>query len=374
MSLAGIKRLVVKTGSALVVDDAGGVRADWLAGLADDVAVLKSRGLDVIVVTSGAVAVGRWKLGYGKRVLKIEEKQAAAATGQVWLAHAWLEALAVRGLVGAQLLLTPDDTESRRRHLNARATVATLLEAGAVPINNENDTVATEELRFGDNDRLAARVAQMASADALILLSDIDGLYTADPHRDPLANHLAEVRDLTPEILAMAGEARPGYSSGGMVTKLAAARIAMGAGCRMAIASGKTLRPLQAIEQGARCTWFVSPANPASARKRWIAGTVAPAGAVVIDEGAVRALGQGKSLLPAGVVGVEGSFERGDAIRVRDKNGRDVARGLSAYASGDIVRIQGRRSSEIEELLGYRGRDEIIHRDDLAMGPVWSLE
>jgi len=368
--LENVKRLVVKTGSALMVDAQGGVRADWLAGLADDVAMLKARGLDVIVVTSGAVAIGRWKLGYGTRALKIEEKQAAAATGQVWLAHAWLEALAARGLLGAQVLLTPDDTEERRRHLNARATVATLLEARAVPIINENDTVATEELRFGDNDRLAARVAQMASADALVLLSDIDGLYTADPHRDPAARHLPEVRDLTPEILAMAGEARPGYSSGGMVTKLGAARIALGAGCRMAIASGKPLRPLQALEQGARCTWFVPQGSPASARKRWIAGTVEPAGAVVIDDGALRALGQGKSLLPAGVVGVEGVFERGDAIRVLDRAGREVARGLSAYAAADIARIQGRRSSDIEELLGYRGRDEIIHRDDLAMGPV----
>jgi glutamate 5-kinase len=370
MNFENVKRLVVKTGSALMVDAEGGVRADWLAGLADDVAMLKARGLDVIVVTSGAVAIGRWKLGYGTRVLKIEEKQAAAATGQVWLAHAWLQALAARGLVGAQLLLTPDDTEERRRHLNARATVATLLETGAVPIINENDTVATEELRFGDNDRLAARVAQMASADALVLLSDIDGLYTADPHRDPAARHLPEVTDLTPEILAMAGEARPGYSSGGMVTKLGAARIALVAGCRMAIASGKRLRPLQALEEGARCTWFVPQGSPASARKRWIAGTVEPAGAVVIDDGAVRALGQGKSLLPAGVVGVEGAFERGDAIRVRDRAGREVARGLSAYAAADIARIQGRRSSDIEELLGYRGRDEIIHRDDLAMGPV----
>jgi glutamate 5-kinase len=368
MSFENVKRLVVKTGSALMVDADGGVRTDWLAGLADDVAMLKSRGLDLIVVTSGAVAIGRWKLGYGTRALKIEEKQAAAATGQVWLAHAWLEALAARGLVGAQLLLTPDDTEARRRHLNARATVATLLETGAIPIINENDTVATEELRFGDNDRLAARVAQMASADALVLLSDIDGLYTADPHRDPAARHLPQVTDLTPEILAMAGEARPGYSSGGMVTKLGAARIALGAGCRMAIASGKRLRPLQALEQGARCTWFVPQGSPASARKRWIAGTVEPAGAVVIDDGAVRALGQGKSLLPAGVVGVEGAFERGDAIRVRDKAGREVARGLSAYAAADIARIQGRRSTEIEDLLGYRGRDEIIHRDDLAMG------
>ncbi len=366
--LAGIKRLVVKTGSALIVDEAGGVRAEWLAGLADDVAALKRRGLDLLIVTSGAVAIGRWKLGYGKRVLKIEEKQAAAAAGQVWLAHAWLEALAARGLAGAQLLLTPEDTEARRRHLNARATVAALLEAGAIPVINENDTVATEEIRFGDNDRLAARVAQMASADALILLSDIDGLYTADPHRDPTARHLAEVRDLSPEILAMAGEARPGYSSGGMVTKLGAARIALGAGCRMAIASGKIQNPLAALEAGARCTWFLPHGSPASARKRWIAGTVEPAGAVVIDDGAVRALGQGKSLLPAGVVAVEGSFERGDAIHVRDKAGREIARGLSAYAAADVALIRGRKSSEIEELLGYRGRDEIIHRDDLAMG------
>ncbi len=366
-AFARTRRLVVKTGSALVVDEAGGIRQDWLDGIADDVAMLKKRGLDAIVVTSGAVAVGRWKLGYGKRALKIEEKQAAAATGQVWLAHAWIDALAKRGIVGAQVLLTPDDTESRRRHLNARATVATLLEAGAVPVINENDTTATEEIRFGDNDRLAARVAQMASADTLILLSDIDGLYTADPHRDPSARHLAEVGELTSEILAMAGEARPGYSSGGMVTKLGAARIALGAGCRMAIASGKVLRPLSAIEAGARCTWFVPQGSPASARKRWIAGTVEPAGAVVIDDGAVRALDQGKSLLPAGVVGVEGAFERGDAIRVRDKAGREIARGLSAYAAADIRRIMGRRSSEIEELLGFRGRDEIIHRDDLAM-------
>jgi glutamate 5-kinase len=366
-AFARTRRLVVKTGSALVVDDAGGIRQDWLDGLADDVAMLKKRGLDAIVVTSGAVAVGRWKLGYGKRALKIEEKQAAAATGQVWLAHAWIDALARRAIVGAQVLLTPDDTESRRRHLNARATVATLLEAGAVPVINENDTTATEEIRFGDNDRLAARVAQMASADTLILLSDIDGLYTADPHRDPAARHLAEVGELTPEILAMAGEARPGYSSGGMVTKLGAARIALAAGCRMAIASGKVQRPLTAIESGGRCTWFVPQGSPASARKRWIAGTVEPAGAVVIDDGAVRALDQGKSLLPAGIVGVEGAFDRGDAIRVRDKAGREVARGLSAYAAADVKRIMGRRSSEIEEILGFRGRDEIIHRDDLAM-------
>ncbi|MBI1244797.1 MAG: glutamate 5-kinase [Alphaproteobacteria bacterium] len=366
-AFARTRRLVVKTGSALVVDEAGGIKADWLEGLADDIAMLAARGLEAIVVTSGAVAIGRWKLGYGKRSLKIEEKQAAAATGQVWLAHAWIEALAKRGIVGSQVLLTPDDTESRRRHLNARATVATLLEARAVPVINENDTTATEEIRFGDNDRLAARVAQMSSADTLVLLSDVDGLYTADPHRDPAARHLSEVTELTPEVLEMAGEARPGYSSGGMVTKLGAARIALAAGCRMAIASGKPVRPLSAIEAGARCTWFVPQGSPASARKRWIAGTVEPAGAVVIDDGAARALDKGKSLLPAGVVGVEGAFDRGDAIRVRDRGGREIARGLSAYAAADVKRIMGRKSSEIEAILGFRGRDEIIHRDDLTM-------
>jgi len=268
------------------------------------------------------------------------------------------------------VLLTLEDSEQRRRYLNARATLRELLARGAVPVINENDTVATAEIRYGDNDRLAARVAQMASADTLVLLSDIDGLYTADPHRDPAARHLPEVRELSPEILAMAGEARPGYSSGGMVTKLGAARIALGAGCRMAIASGKIDRPLAAIEAGARCTWFVPQGSPASARKRWIAGTVEPAGAVVVDDGARRALGQGKSLLPAGIVAVEGGFERGDAIRVRDRDGHEIARGLSAYGSADIARIMGRRSSEIEDILGYRGRDEIIHRDDLAMGSL----
>ncbi|MCA3264455.1 MAG: glutamate 5-kinase [Azospirillum sp.] len=365
---ADVRRLVVKTGSALIVDDSGAIRAEWLAGLAADLAALKSRGLELAVVTSGAVAIGRWKLGFGKRVLRIEEKQAAAAAGQVWLAHAWAEALGARGVVAAQVLLTPEDTEARRRHLNARATIAKLLEAGAVPVINENDTVATEEIRFGDNDRLAARVAQMASADALVLLSDIDGLYTADPHKDPSATHIAEVRELTAEIEAMAGEARPGYSSGGMVTKLGAARIALGAGCRMAIALGKRANPLLALEKDARATWFVPQASPASARKRWIASTVAPAGAVTVDAGAAAALAKGKSLLPAGVTAVSGEFDRGDAIRVLDAAGRELARGLSAYSAADARAIKGRKSAEIEELLGYRGRDELIHRDDLAMG------
>jgi glutamate 5-kinase len=365
---AGAKRLVVKTGSALMVDEEGAIRGKWLAGLAADIAALKARGLEIAVVTSGAVAIGRWKLGFGKRALRIEEKQAAAACGQVWLAHAWAEALGKHAIVGAQVLLTPDDTEARRRHLNARATVAKLLDAGAVPVINENDTVATEEIRFGDNDRLAARVAQMASADTLVLLSDIDGLYTTDPHADPAAEHVAEVRELTPEIEAMAGEARPGYSSGGMVTKLGAARIALAAGCRMAIALGKRDNPLLALEKGARATWFVPHGSPASARKRWIASTVAPAGAVTVDSGAAAALAKGKSLLPAGVVAVEGEFERGDAIRVLDGAGRELARGLSAYSAADARAIKGRKSAEIAALLGYRGRDELIHRDDLAMG------
>jgi glutamate 5-kinase len=364
---AATKRMVVKTGSALIVDDSGAIRRAWLDKLADDIAVLAKRGIEIAVVTSGAVAIGRWKLGFGRRGLKIEEKQAAAATGQVWLAHAWAEALGARGIVGAQVLLTPDDTEARRRHLNARATVAKLLDAKAVPIINENDTIATEEIRFGDNDRLAARVAQMASADTLILLSDIDGLYTADPHSNPDAKHIPEVSELTPDILAMAGEARPGYSSGGMVTKLGAARIALGAGCRMGIALGKRDNPLMALEQGARVTWFVPQGSPASARKRWIASTVQPAGSVVVDDGAAAALARGKSLLPAGVVSVDGEFDRGDAIRVLDKAGRELARGLSAYSATDARAIQGRKSAEIAELLGYRGRDELIHRDDLAM-------
>jgi glutamate 5-kinase len=364
---AATKRMVVKTGSALIVDDSGAIRRAWLDKLADDIAILAKRGIEIAVVTSGAVAIGRWKLGFGRRGLKIEEKQAAAATGQVWLAHAWAEALGARGIVGAQVLLTPDDTEARRRHLNARATVAKLLDAKAVPIINENDTIATEEIRFGDNDRLAARVAQMASADTLILLSDIDGLYTADPHSNPDAKHIPEVSELTPDILAMAGEARPGYSSGGMVTKLGAARIALGAGCRMGIALGKRDNPLMALEQGARVTWFVPQGSPASARKRWIASTVQPAGSVVVDDGAAAALARGKSLLPAGVVSVDGEFDRGDAIRVLDKAGRELARGLSAYSATDARAIQGRKSAEIAELLGYRGRDELIHRDDLAM-------
>jgi glutamate 5-kinase len=370
MALAQAKRLVVKIGSALLVDDGGLVRHAWLNALVDDLVRCRVRGQEVIIVSSGAIAVGRRHLGLAGRALRLEEKQAAAATGQIRLAHAYQEALGRHGITVAQILLTPDDTELRRRHLNARATFAQLLALGAVPVVNENDTIATAEIRFGDNDRLAARVAQMVSADMLVLLSDIDGLYTADPRRDTEARHIPLIREIDPEIEAMAGPAPAGYSSGGMVTKLTAARIAMGAGCHMLIAQGRPGRgrgPLAAIEAGARASLFLPRAEPRSARKAWIAGAVNPAGAITVDDGAVSALRRGKSLLPAGVVAIEGSFERGDCIAVRTRTGIEAGRGLSAYASGDIQRIAGHKSGEIAAILGYRGRDEIIHRDDLVL-------
>jgi glutamate 5-kinase len=370
-ALTAARRLVVKIGSALLVAEDGEVRRGWLDALADDIARLRGRGQEVVVVTSGAIAIGRRQLALGGRALRLEEKQAAAATGQIRLAHAYQEALARHQITVAQILLTPDDTEARRRHLNARATFAQLLALGAVPVVNENDTVATAEIRFGDNDRLAARVAQMTSADMLVLLSDIDGLYTGDPRRDPQAAHVAVVREIGPEIMTMAGAAPPGYSSGGMVTKLEAARIAMQAGCAMLIAEGeprgKVKQPLAAIEAGARATLFLPGGEPRSTRKAWIAGAVSPAGAVVVDDGAARALRSGKSLLPAGVVEVEGNFERGDCVVVKTRAGIEAGRGLSAYASADIRRIARHKSGEIEAILGYRGRDEIIHRDDLVV-------
>ncbi|MBI3451967.1 MAG: glutamate 5-kinase [Rhodospirillales bacterium] len=366
--LAGAKRLVIKIGSALLVDEtSGAIRRDWLDGLADDVAMLRRRGSDVLIVSSGAIAVGRRHLGLTGKAPKLEEKQAAAATGQIRLAHAWQETLARHDITVAQILLTPEDTEQRRRHLNARSTIAQLLRLGAVPVINENDTVATDEIRFGDNDRLAARVAQMISADTLVLLSDIDGLYTADPRRAEGARRIDEVREVTPEIEAMAGEAPPGYSSGGMVTKLAAAKIALGAGCRMAIALGKRPHPLAALDQGAACTWFLPSAAPQTARKRWIAGHLKPVGAIIVDAGAIAALTKGKSLLPAGIAGVERAFERGDLVVVKGPDGKEVARGLSAYSSTDVDRIKGHKSGEIAQILGYRGRDEVIHRDDLVV-------
>ena len=366
-SLASARRLIVKIGSALLVDDSGELRHTWLAALAEDVVRCRTRGQEVLLVSSGAIAAGRLQLGLLGRALKLEEKQAAAAAGQIRLAHAYQEALAKHRVNVAQILLTPEDTEARRRHLNARATLETLLGLGAVPVINENDTVATSEIRFGDNDRLAARVAQMISADTLVLLSDIDGLYTGDPRRDGGAKHIAEIGEITPEIEAMAGAAPAGYSSGGMVTKLVAARIAMAAGCRMVIAKGEPLRPLAEIEAGARCTWFLPSSEPRTARKRWIAGMLNPAGTMRIDDGAAAALKRGTSLLPAGVVAVEGEFERGDAVRVTNKAGVEIGRGLSAYSSADARAIAGHKSGEIEAILGYRGRDEMIHRDDLVV-------
>ena len=367
-SLASARRLVVKIGSALVVDEkAAAPRAAWLAGVAEDVAALRARGTEVVLVSSGAIALARRTLGLTRRRLKLEEKQAAAAVGQIRLAQAWSEALSARGLTAAQLLLTLDDTEDRRRYLNARATLSTLLTLGCIPVINENDTVATAEIRFGDNDRLAARVAEMVHADALILLSDIDGLYTADPRRDPTAAHLPVVSALTPEIEAMGGEPPPGYSSGGMKTKLVAARIATQAGVAMAIAQGHVNRPLRALEQGARCTWFLPMPDGPSAWKRWIAGSLDPRGVFTVDAGAARALRDGRSLLPAGLRGVDGTFQRGDPVLVRGPAGEPLARGLSAYASDDAIRIAGHHSGKIAAILGWRGRDEIIHRDDLVV-------
>jgi glutamate 5-kinase len=367
------RRLVVKIGSALLVDgETRQIRRDWLDALADDVAACRKRGQEVVIVTSGAVACGREHLGLVGRALKLEEKQAAAATGQIRLAHAYQETLARHDVTVAQVLVTLEDTEERRRHLNARNTIDTLLKLGAVPVINENDTVATAEIRFGDNDRLAARVAQMVSADTLVLLSDIDGLYTADPRKDPEARHIPTVRELTPEIEGMAGEPPPGYSSGGMVTKIAAARVALSAGCRMVIAKGKRMNPLAALEQrpedgGALCTWFLPSAEPTSARKAWIAGHVNATGVLVVDDGAMRALSHGASLLPAGVTAVQGEFDRGDVVIVRTQEGREVARGLVAYSADDARKILRHKSTEIPEILGYQGRDEMIHRDDLVV-------
>jgi glutamate 5-kinase len=362
------RRLVVKIGSTLLVDETHRrLRHRWLDALSDDLAALRARGAEVIVVSSGAIALGRHQLGLHRRTMRLEESQAAAATGQIELAHAYRETLARHDIAVAQILLTLEDTEERRRHLNARSTLATLLRLGPLPIINENDTVATSTIRVGDNDRLAARVAAMMNADVLVLLSDIDGLYTRDPRRHPDAVFVPLVSSITPDIEAMAGQAPPGYSSGGMVTKLAAARIAVSGGCKMVIADGRRDNPLAAVASGERCTWFLADIEPLTARKRWIAGSLKPMGSVVVDAGAVAALGRGKSLLPAGVMQIEGAFERGDAVLVKDDSGREVARGLIAYSAADASQILGHKSREIEALLGYRGREELIHRDDLVL-------
>ena len=366
LSLKKYRRIAIKIGSALLVDRAKGLKHDWLASLADDIAELTEDGVEVLVVSSGAVALGRTILGLGKRALKLEESQAAAAVGQIALAGAWSQALGNHGLKSGQILLTLGDTEERRRYLNARATISTLLKMKAVPVINENDTVATSEIRYGDNDRLAARVATMMGADLLVLLSDIDGLYTAPPASDPQAEHIPVVERITPAIEAMAGGAASELSRGGMRTKVEAGKIATAGGTHMIIADGRAKNPLKRVAEGGRCTWFLTPSNPATARKTWIAGAIEPRGTLYVDEGAARALQGGASLLPVGVRRIEGTFRRGDAVAIRSES-RVLGRGLVAYDAEDAARIIGRPSREIEGILGYPGRTEMVHRDDMAL-------
>ena len=361
------RRIVVKVGSALLVDaETGRINRPWLETLIEDLLRLRKRNQQVILVSSGAIALGRRELKLAKGPLRLEESQAAAAVGQIRLAHAYKELLESREVTVAQVLLTLEDSERRRRYLNARATLDALLALGALPVINENDTVATAEIRYGDNDRLAARVAQMAGADCLILLSDVEGLFTADPNKDPNARFIREVRQITPEIESMAGASASDVGSGGMTTKVMAAKIAVSAGCHMCIAAGHHAHPVGRIEAGAG-TWFVANASPFAAKKQWIAGTLRPAGALTIDAGALRALLEGKSLLPAGVVATRGRFERGDTVSVLREDGIEIARGITAYSDSDAARIIGRKSSEIEGILGFRGRHEMIHRDNLVL-------
>lgn len=361
------KRLVLKIGSSLLVNEkTGQVKNTWLNALADDILNAYERGQQVIIVTSGAVAVGRKVLNLSTdKKLLLPQKQAAAAVGQIRLAHYYQEVLAERGLKVAQILLTLDDSENRKRYLNARNTLNTLLDLGIIPVINENDTVATSEIKVGDNDRLAARVAQMASADALVIFSDIKGLYTANPRKDPAAKLIPVVEKLTPEIEAMADGAGSSVGTGGMATKLMAARLCMEAGCDMAIALGSELHPLTRMLKTEECTWFLADKTPISARKAWIGGAIKPRGTLILDQGAVKALDQGKSLLPAGIKAVKGSFERGDAVTLEDENGCFLGKGLTAYNAHDAKAIAGKHSNEIESILGYHGQDEIIHRDDL---------
>lgn len=362
------RRIVVKIGSALLVDSTSGrIKSTWLNSLADDVAELRRGDRQVVLVSSGAIALGRQIMKLPRGPLQLEQSQAAAAVGQITLAHSYQELFKARGLTIAQVLLTLGDTEERRRYLNARHTIETLLAHGAIPVVNENDTVATSEIRYGDNDRLSARVASMISADCLVLLSDVDGLYTRPPGTDPDAKRLDVVREITPEIEAMAGDAGTELSRGGMKTKIEAGRIALAAGTDMVIASGKVLHPLRALGDGSPCTWFLAPSDPVTAKKRWIAGQLEPRGVVQIDAGAERALLAGKSLLPAGVTQIEGQFDRGDAVIIRGSGGRELGRGLIAYARADAERIIGHHSRKIAEILGHEGRSELIHRDDMVL-------
>ncbi len=367
--LKNFRRIVVKVGSSLLIDAAAGeVRATWLAALAADIAKLHQAGKDVLIVSSGSIALGRSRLKLPSGLLKLEESQAAAAVGQIELARIWSGVLGHHGIGAGQILVTLQDTEERRRYLNARSTITKLLEWRAVPVINENDTVATNEIRYGDNDRLAARVATMTSADLLVLLSDIDGLYTAPPSANPNAKLIPVVESVTADIEAMAGAAESELSRGGMRTKIEAAKIATSAGTHMLIASGKIEHPLQAIADGGPCTWFLTPANPVTARKRWIAGSLEPKGTLTIDAGAVAALRAGKSLLPAGVIRVDGQFARGDAVVVRGPDTHEIGRGLVAYDADHAEQIKGRSSSDAAQILGITGRAEMIHRDDLVVG------
>ena len=369
-ALGDFRRIIVKVGSSLLVDSvAGAIRESWLASLAADLAALHEDTRDILVVSSGAIVLGRAVLKLTGGPLKLEDSQAAAAVGQIALARTWTEALSRHGITAGQVLVTLGDTEERRRYLNARSTIDKLLEWRAVPVINENDTVATTEIRYGDNDRLAARVATMVSADLLILLSDVDGLYDAPPDTNASARHVPCVPRLTPEIEAMAGAAGSELSRGGMQTKIEAARIATSGGTHMLIASGRVEHPLRAVAEGARCTWFLTAANPVTARKKWIAGTLEPKGTLVIDAGAVAALRRGKSLLPAGILRVDGAFARGDAVIIRGPNGAEIGRGLSAYDADDAEKIRGRSSADIASILGFSGRTEMVHRDDLVVGP-----
>ena len=363
------KRIVVKVGSSLLVDaEAGRLKEAWLAALAADIARLHKGKRDIIVVSSGSIALGRSVLKLPKGPLKLEDSQAAAAVGQIALARTWAEMLGQHGITASQILVTLDDTEERRRYLNARSTIDKLLEWRSVPVINENDTVATSEIRYGDNDRLAARVATMASADLLVLLSDIDGLYDAPPHLDKNAKHIPLVPRITAEIEAMAGDAASDHSRGGMRTKIEAGKIATTAGCHMVIASGHIDNPLAAIEAGARATWFLTTGNPVTSRKKWIAGSLEPKGTLTIDEGAAAALRRGKSLLPAGVVRVDGNFGRGDAVVIRGPDGAELGRGLVAYDAPDAAKIVRKSSGDILLILGIEGRAEMVHRDDMVLG------
>ncbi len=365
--LAKYRRLVVKVGSSLLVGDDGQPNRRWLEKLADDVAMLAGRGQELLIVSSGAIAIGSSVLGINKRRARLEDLQAAAAAGQVQLVHAYQDALKRHNITAAQVLLTPDDTEDRRRFLNARRTLSVLVERSVVPIINENDTVATAEIRYGDNDRLAARIAQLVMADALILLSDIDGLYTADPGTQADAEHVAEVATINSKILAMAGETRSDVGTGGMATKVQAASIATHAGCATIIASGVIDSPLQALDDGARCTVFTATATPSAARKQWLAGALEVRGELQLDDGAVRALHSGGSLLSVGVQSVSGNFSRGDVVTLMDRSGRRIGRGLAEYSADEALKLLGVRSDRIEEVLGYRGRDSMVHRDELVL-------